>query len=604
VKNDLQEFDSRKEHAIKSANELERILGDFAESEVIQRISQTRTALVTERFNLAVLGGFKRGKSTFINALLGVPLLPTGVTPLTSIVTQVKYGESVKVLVRFKDERTEEISLEDLFGHITEKGNPGNKLNVSEVEVTFNAPLLKEGVTLIDTPGTGSTYQENTKATFRFIGHVDAGIFLLAADPPISENELEFLHLIDRNIEKVFLVQNKIDNMTETEWKEAADFSQSVIQEELDKKELMIYPISAKLALEAKVQRDPHMMSESGFQSFENDLVEFLALGKGESIISQAQSRLIQIARDMKAMVDLELKIVSQPFGDLESKIEHLRAQNENAVRKMKEASYLIDGYGKEITSKLDSDLFQFIGSEKGKIPGCTKLLLDKIPRDMRRKERLEASASALRTAIMDSLAPFIEREQELMNSKFEGIVDRFDKEANRIINEVKSNFAETFDLDLPIQMESIRISDKKMFKPKIDPIISYDMLFVGEAEGALPMPLLKRIIDKKSVKMAPEELEKNAGQFRYDLSCRVTDGIGTMRIEYQRCLGEVISTLEKAMDKGLAMKQESGIELTNSILELTEKSQRLRDIINDIETEKSAQIVSHLRLDHTIRVD
>ena len=204
MNNDLEEFQSRKLQVIRSANDLERILEGFSESNIIQRISRSRNALATERFNLAVLGGFKRGKSTFINALLGNSILPTGVTPLTSIVTMVKYGESVEVEVRFMDGRTEKISVKDLFGYITEKGNPSNKLNVSEVEVTFDAPLLKEGITLIDTPGTGSTYQENTQATFRFIGHVDAGIFLIASDPPISESELEFLHLIDKDIEKIF----------------------------------------------------------------------------------------------------------------------------------------------------------------------------------------------------------------------------------------------------------------------------------------------------------------------------------------------------------------------------------------------------------------
>ena len=385
--------------------------------------------------------------------------------------------------------------------------------------------------------------------------------------------------------------------MSEAEWKESADFSLSVIKRELGREDLKIYPISAKMAMEAKVQEDQEKMRESGFRTFENDLMEYLTQGKGESIISQARSRLLQIASDMKTAVDLELKIASQPLGDLEKKIVSLRKNNDDAVRKMKEASYLIEGYGNEITSKLDSDLVQFIGSEKSKIPKHTKILLEKIPGKLRRKERLEASANALRTAITESIEPFMHREQDLMNSKFEEVVDRFDEEANKIINDVKSNFAETFDLELPIQMESIGLSNQKTFKLRIDPIISYDMLFIGEAEGALPMPLLKRIVEKKCIKMAPEEMEKNAGQFRYELSCRVTEGIGEMRTEYQRCLREVISTLDKAIDKGLMMKEQSNVEMENSILTLSEKSEGLDGIINDLMSRRSEKPSSRSKL-------
>lgn len=117
------------------------------------------------RFHLAVLGQFKRGKSTLLNALAGEPILPVGVVPLTAAPTFIQYGETPKVSVKYQDGRkadeftgasTTERSAY-LARFVTEKGNPQNRVGVAEVEVFLPAPILAGGVVLIDTPGIGST---------------------------------------------------------------------------------------------------------------------------------------------------------------------------------------------------------------------------------------------------------------------------------------------------------------------------------------------------------------------------------------------------------------------------------------------------------------
>ncbi|MGO9687612.1 MAG: dynamin family protein, partial [Syntrophobacteraceae bacterium] len=90
-------------------------------------LGETRTKLEEEAFNLVVLGQFKRGKSTFINALLGENILPTAIVPLTSVVTILRYGPKLKVEVKYLDGRLEEIDLVGLPAFITERENPQNK---------------------------------------------------------------------------------------------------------------------------------------------------------------------------------------------------------------------------------------------------------------------------------------------------------------------------------------------------------------------------------------------------------------------------------------------------------------------------------------------
>jgi len=85
------------------------------------------------RFNLVMLGAFKRGKSSLINALLGAPLLPTGIVPLTSVVTILGYGEKLDIKVHFYQGETRGINQAELPDYITEKGNPQNRKGVREV---------------------------------------------------------------------------------------------------------------------------------------------------------------------------------------------------------------------------------------------------------------------------------------------------------------------------------------------------------------------------------------------------------------------------------------------------------------------------------------
>jgi hypothetical protein len=83
---------------------------------------------------LAVVGEFKRGKSTLINALIGADLLPVGALPVTTVGTCVELADSLNVIVDFLDGRQIRISPESIAEYVTERGNPGN-------ECRPNAPL-------------------------------------------------------------------------------------------------------------------------------------------------------------------------------------------------------------------------------------------------------------------------------------------------------------------------------------------------------------------------------------------------------------------------------------------------------------------------------
>lgn len=114
------------------------------------------------RFFLATVGQFKRGKSTLLNALLGEPLLPAGVAPVTSAITVIRFGHDRSARVIVKDGGSSTIRVDELPLFVTERGNPRNEKHVAAVDIFHPASLLAKGMCLVDTPGLGSVFEANS----------------------------------------------------------------------------------------------------------------------------------------------------------------------------------------------------------------------------------------------------------------------------------------------------------------------------------------------------------------------------------------------------------------------------------------------------------
>ncbi|MBN2195290.1 MAG: dynamin family protein [Polyangiaceae bacterium] len=116
-------------------------------------------------FYVACVGQFKRGKSTLLNALVGQPLLPVGVVPVTAVVTVVRHGERLAARVRFAAGGWQEVATGNLAQFVTEEQNPENRKGVAAVEVFVPSELLASGMCLVDTLGVDSVFVGNTEGS-------------------------------------------------------------------------------------------------------------------------------------------------------------------------------------------------------------------------------------------------------------------------------------------------------------------------------------------------------------------------------------------------------------------------------------------------------
>jgi len=180
--------------------------------------------LAQSRLQLAVLGQFKRGKSSLLNALLGHEVMPVGVLPATAIPVFIAGGAALHLRVTDRSGSVEDYRLENdaalhsaLAARVTEEANPGNRLGIARVEVTLPAPLLECGMVLIDTPGVGSTFRHNTEAAMAALPECDAAILVVSPDPPITEVELAYLGRIREAATSLIVVLNKVDLLSPEE---------------------------------------------------------------------------------------------------------------------------------------------------------------------------------------------------------------------------------------------------------------------------------------------------------------------------------------------------------------------------------------------------
>jgi predicted GTPase len=163
--------------------------------------------LAEDRFTLAVVGQFKRGKSSLMNAVIGRELLPTGVLPVTSVITSLRFGAREQILISKPETHfLFNALLSALSEYVTQEGNPGNQKRINAVYVELPLPFLRRGVEFVDTPGIGSAIDANTATTMSFLPKCDAAVFVTSVETPMTAVETAFLGDIKQYAEKYFLL--------------------------------------------------------------------------------------------------------------------------------------------------------------------------------------------------------------------------------------------------------------------------------------------------------------------------------------------------------------------------------------------------------------
>lgn len=303
---DLREYEKTK---FKIA-ELLRAISEFIpkeRSDWRQRLQGLFVRLAEDRFNLAVVGRYSRGKTTLMNAILGTDRLPTGLAPLTSVVVAVSYGSSERALLKY-DSRIldKEISIDALPQHITQQGNPGNIQRIKTAEIQLPSEFLRSGFYFVDTPGLGSAVDENTLTTTTFLPEADAFILVTSYDSPLSAEEFDFIRNARSSRRRLFVVINKQDTVPEQMRGEVIIFVREQIKKVWGPDLPAIFSVSSTDAIAAKLADDKERLARSGISKLETDLVAFLLFDKTSAFLRGMCDRAEELLQALPRLSEIE----------------------------------------------------------------------------------------------------------------------------------------------------------------------------------------------------------------------------------------------------------------------------------------------------------
>lgn len=214
-----------------------------------QLLSESDTPL-----DVAVLGQFKSGKSSLLNAILGESVFPVGVVPVTAVITRAAAGPERKLRVTYWDDSVEEVSPARLADFVSEAGNPANRRRVAVVDVFTPALADWPELRLVDTPGLGSVFIHNTEATRAWMPNVAVALVTVSAERPLSEEDRRLLAEARETAPRVVVVLTKVDLLSEAELAEVMTFLNTALEKSFPTR-LPVLPFSARLEPERYVCR-------------------------------------------------------------------------------------------------------------------------------------------------------------------------------------------------------------------------------------------------------------------------------------------------------------------------------------------------------------
>ena len=344
-----------------------------------QQAKDASAKLKSHVFSVGIMGEFKRGKSTVINALLGEKIAPADVVPASATLNRVTYGLTPKATILYKDGHKESVPVEkiaDYVTKITEKSAAMAAL-VDQAIVEYPCQFCKNNVEIIDTPGLNDDERMDAISE-AVIPELDAVVMVLSADSPFSKSEAEFVRnkLMTSDVARMIVLVNRIDTIYDEDdririlqsikekiTREVSDRiaaihgADSQLYQDTTRKlaDLQLYPISAVQALQGRIKDKPELVSQSGILAFEDRLRRLLTQERGTLEIIRVSSVIAKLLQEGQSALTLRinaLEMDSEKFlkskQDAEEEIVVLRNNKLEEKAKIRKA-------GAQIKEQLDA---------------------------------------------------------------------------------------------------------------------------------------------------------------------------------------------------------------------------------------------------------
>ncbi|HTU46880.1 MAG TPA: dynamin family protein [Bryobacteraceae bacterium] len=478
--------------------------------------------------NIAVLGRFKAGKSSFLNDVIGRDILPVGVVPVTSVVTEIAHGSTDVLKIRFTDEREIDAAIGELRGYVSEAENSHNRKHVLNAKACIPEMSRWPGVRFVDTPGLESAFAHNTEASLAWAPNVDIALVAVGADPALTEQDIELITRLTKYTSKIAILLTKVDILSENDQREVITFVRSQVAQRFIQ-EIPIYPYSirggfeelrqtfeqqflATVAADLTVQRGVILDRKTITLITECRDYIGLTLKSSELLDSDRRGLQQQVLAEKDALADTKLSIqlvARNAAGQTRSSIEKALAPSEAVIRR-------------ELIEDLERDKPSFPNSFAGILEFFEKWL----NADM--SARLMAVSGEKRNEFVQPLADVQRQYQRLLQNFRDKLSER--------------TFA-LYGIPLRTTEPDIRPESPKMPDVKIGRVFDHNWELLSPI---IPMSILRQAVFRRLRRKITDETFKNLSRLSNQWTDIVTGAIFQLQREAESRIEDLLATVER----------------------------------------------------------
>ncbi|MFY1632126.1 dynamin family protein [Solwaraspora sp. WMMB335] len=274
------------------------------------RLTTVKGTLADPAVHIVVVGEFKQGKSSLVNALAGANVCPVDDDVATALPTYVRFGKEPSAQVLFDGDppRREPLPMDQVRQVVLEKSGDEAADGAAGVEVRLPRQLLSSGLVIVDTPGVGGLGSVHAAASLAAASMADALLFVTDAAQELTRSELDFLRQARDVCPTLVCVITKTDFYPH--WRKIRDLDTGHLP---SKMEIPVIPVSSALRLRAVAANDKELNTESGFPDLVRFVTERVTGGAAKKVATQAAEAVLDVGEQIQSQLEAERAALADP---------------------------------------------------------------------------------------------------------------------------------------------------------------------------------------------------------------------------------------------------------------------------------------------------
>ena len=545
---------------------IQEICDQFHIVSLNRQIEACKNLLRQDRLiDVAILGQFKAGKSSFLNSLIGKPILPVGVIPVTTTITRLQYGKRERAIIRHFDGREIEADIAAIGEFTSEAQNPANQKNIEVADLELPSLEKYAGLRLVDTPGLGSIFKSHIETSENWLPEVGTALLAISSDRPLAENDLQLIRELRRHTPKIVLLLTKADLLSPEQQKEVVHFFLTALQREFHE-EFPIFLYSIRLDTERWKQR------------LENEVFRPLAMNREEEFGNILLHKVQSVGKGCLSYLEIALKTSLQADFDREQLRKQILDEKVNYELIRQEIGLVARENSQQTREIIQNYL------EKFHQPHLKKKLVEMLLKEMPSwKGNLSKLTYQYEHWLQGTLAEEIGHISKTEHKHFFGTIKKAHASFSRSLEAFRSLLNQNIERVLGLRLAEAewKIEVTEPNQPDIRISRTFDF-HLNLFWFLIPMFIFRRFFERHYLNQVPNIVVVNLSRLAAQWEDRINRAIDEMKKQALKYVQDELATIESLLSKAHGRTDEirrTMDELNGQLKQLTDKCERSSSI-------------------------